>query len=443
MEVSVFKKYAVVALAVMMTAFGSERSHAQNPSSLVVPLLSYRTGPFAGSGIPMANGTRDYLNMLNERDGGVGGVRIEVKECETAYDTKKGVECYETVKGLQPVVMIPFSTGTTQQLIARSKVDKIPLLTLAYGLSAAAVGETFPWVFNPPATYWDCLSMVMEFIKSQENGGEGIRGKKLGFIYLDAGFGRETIPLLEQYAKRYGFEVKLYPVAAQEMQNQSAQWLSVRRDNPAWMIMWGWGAMHPTAIKEAAKIGFPMKRFISNWWAGTEGDVVPAGEMAKGFRAFNWHGAGSNYPAFADIERLLLSKGLSQASRAEFGQVLYNRGVYNGVMIAEAIRHAQNLTGKKIVIGEDVRRGFEGLQITADRWNAMGLPNFGAPVQISCKDHSGHHASFVQEWDGSKWQRISDWIEPDTAVVRPKLEEAAADYVSKNQPWQPREEACP
>ena len=70
--------------------------------SIYVPLFSYRTGPFAGSGIPIANGMADYLNMLNERDGGIGGVKIIVEECETGYDTKKGIECYESVQGQEP-----------------------------------------------------------------------------------------------------------------------------------------------------------------------------------------------------------------------------------------------------------------------------------------------------------------------------------------------------
>ena len=68
-------------------------THAQAQDTIYVPLLTYRTGPFAGSGIPIANGMNDYLSMLNERDGGIGGVKIAIEECETGYDTKKGVEC--------------------------------------------------------------------------------------------------------------------------------------------------------------------------------------------------------------------------------------------------------------------------------------------------------------------------------------------------------------
>jgi branched-chain amino acid transport system substrate-binding protein len=50
-----------------------------------VPIFSYRTGPFANSGIPNANGMHDYFTMLNERDSGVGGTRLVVEECETGY----------------------------------------------------------------------------------------------------------------------------------------------------------------------------------------------------------------------------------------------------------------------------------------------------------------------------------------------------------------------
>ena len=53
---------------------------------IYVPLFTYRTGAYAGSGIPNANGMSDYLNMLNERDGGIGGVPIIVEECETGYN---------------------------------------------------------------------------------------------------------------------------------------------------------------------------------------------------------------------------------------------------------------------------------------------------------------------------------------------------------------------
>jgi branched-chain amino acid transport system substrate-binding protein len=159
---------------------------ASAADTIYVPLFSYRTGPFAGSGTPIVNGMADYLNMLNERDGGIGGVKLNVEECETGYDTKKGLECYEQVKSKNPVVINPYSTGITLPLIPRAAIDKIPILSMAYGLSASADGNTFPWVFNPPATYWDGASMFVRYAGEKEGGMDKLKGKILGLVYLDA-----------------------------------------------------------------------------------------------------------------------------------------------------------------------------------------------------------------------------------------------------------------
>src|SRR5690242_17719773 len=222
-----------------------------NAAEIYIPLLTYRTGAFAVSGIPIGSGMADYLNMLNERDGGIGGVKLKVEECETGYDTKKGVECYEQVKSKNPVVINPYSTGITLQVIPKAAIDKIPILSMAYGLSASADGNVFPWIFNPPATYWDGASMFIRYIGGKEGGLDKLKGKKIGLIYLDAPYGKEPIPLLEALGKDYGYELKLYPVPAAEMQNQSSQWLNIRRDRPEWIYMQGFGAMNAVAVNEA------------------------------------------------------------------------------------------------------------------------------------------------------------------------------------------------
>jgi branched-chain amino acid transport system substrate-binding protein len=416
---------------------------AQAQDSIYVPLFTYRTGPFSVGGIPIANGLHDYLAMLNERDGGIGGVKITIEECETGYDTKKGVECYESTKSKNPTVITPYSTGITLALIPKAGVDKIPILSMAYGLSAAAVGEKFPWIFNPPATYWDGLSVILKYIGEKEGGLEKLKGKTVGFIFLESGYGREPLPLLHQFAKDYGFTVKEYPVAGKEMQDQSAQWLAVRRDRPAWMIMWGWGAMNPTAVKRASESNFPLDRFIGIWWSGSEDDTRPAGAGSKGYLSLNFIGIGTEYPALQEVKKHVVDKGKSQVEKDKFGENYYNRGIFNAALIAEAIRNAQRITGKKGVVGEDARRGLETLNLTTARLKELGFENFAAPITgVNCTDHNGHGSAFVQQWDGTKWVKVSDWIAPMKDKVRPLLEEAANDYVSKATGWPKRTEVC-
>lgn len=414
---------------------------AQSADTIYVPLFTYRTGAFAGSGIPIANGMRDYLTLLNERDGGIGGVKLVIEECETSYDAKKGLECYEAVKPKNPVMVNPWSTGTTLPLIPRAGVDKIPVLSMAYGLSSSAKGDVFPWIFNPPATYWDGFTQILQYIAEQEGGGvEKLKGLKIGYIFLDASFG-EPLPLIDKLSKELGFEAKLYPVAASDMQNQSSQWLSVRRDRPNYMILYGWGALNATAINEAVRTGYPMEKFISIWWPG-EDDAAGAGPGAAGFKTLNWHAVGADFPLIQDIKTHVVDKGLSQTDPAKLGQVLYNRGVYNSMLIAEAIRKAQEITGKKVVAGEDVRRGLENLNIDEARLEEIGLGGFTSPVKLTCADHNGHFPTFVQRWDGDSYEKITDYAPPLSQYVMPLLEEDAKAFAERNAPWPARTEPC-
>ena len=434
-------KHIVLGVAVASLVGGSALI-SQASADTFIPLFTYRTGPVRRIRVfrsPTACMTT--LTMLNARDGGIGGSKIAIEECETGYKNEKGVECYEAMKNKHPAVITPYSTGITLALIPKAAVDHIPILSMAYGLSASAVGKDFPWIFNPPSTYWDGMSIVLRYIGSKEGGLDKLKGKTIGFIFFDGGYGREPLPLLHDFATKYGFAVKEYPVPAAQMQNQSSLWLSVRRDKPDYMIMWGWGAMNPTAVQEAAKTGFPEDHFIGIWWSGSEDDARPAGAAGKGYLSLNFNAVGTDFPAIKDIQKYVIGKG-SQTDAKAVGENFYNRGVMNAAVIAEAIRNAQLLTGKKDITGEEMRRGLETLQITPERWKAIGLGGFAAPVHVTCSDHNGHGSAYVQQWDGTKWVKVTDWIAPIKTMVDPLIDKAAAEYVSKNAGWPKRTEAC-
>ena len=429
-------KLLTAALGVVIGASAFAATGAQAGDTLFIPSLTYRTGPFAGGGIPFANGFADYFNMLNERDGGIGGVRITVEECETGYKAQRGVECYEKTKGKGALVYNPLSTGITLQLIPKAPVDKIPVFSMGYGLSATAIGESFPWGFNYPLTYWGQASAILKYIGQKEGGMDKLKGKKIGFIYLDVGYGREPIPLLEKLSKKFGFSLVKIPVGVKEMQNQSSHWLTVRKERPDWMIMWGWGAMNSTAIKAAAKVRFPLDHFVGNWWSGAHADLIPVGKAGKGYSAINFSGLGTGSKALQDVLKYVVKAGKSQVkSEKDVGNVLYNRGLYNAVLVSEAIRTAQEMTGKKAITGADMRVGLENLKLTAERLKEIGLEGW-LPITGSCKDHSGGNPVYIQSWDGSDWKKVSDWFSPMTDIVRPMLEEAAAKYLKDKTDWQ-------
>jgi branched-chain amino acid transport system substrate-binding protein len=201
--------------------------------------------------------------------------------------------------------------------------------------------------------------------------------------------------------------------------------------------------MNPTAVKRAAENNFPLDRFIGIWWSGSEDDTRPAGAASKGYLSLNFTGIGTNFPVIQDIKKHVVDKGKSKVEKEKFGENYYNRAVFNAALIAEAIRNAQKITGKKSVVGADVRRGLETLNLTEARLKELGMAGFTAPITgVSCEDHNGHGSAFVQQWDGAKWVKISDWITPMKDKVRPLIEAAAKDYVSKATGWPKRTEPC-
>jgi len=416
---------AVVALGTLISTVSM--SFAEE---LLVPHLTYRVGPFAANGTMGANAITDYFTMLNERDGGIGGLKVNPEECETGYNAQKGVECYESYRGKNPLMHIPNSTGITLQLLQKAPEDEVPIFTMGYGLSAAAKGETFPWAFNYPASYWSQMTSILSYIDSET----GLKGKKLAFLYLDGGYGREPIPLLDKLSPQMGFDVVKIPVAFADSQNQGSQWLTIRKEKPDWVIMWGWGVMNITAIKEAAKTRFPLDRFIGNWWSGAHVDVEPLGMKAKGYKASNFTPSGRDFPVVQDVIKHVVSKGLTKTEPQMPGKVLYNRSLFMAVIMAEAIIEAQKLAGKANVTGADVRKGFERIKLDEARLKELGFEGF-TPVIGSCADHEGQGSIFVHQWNGKEWDRITDFIPPMTDIVQPLLTEAAEAYKSDKPGW--------
>ncbi len=396
-----------------------------------IPLLVYRTGPYAPSGIPIANGFVDYFTLLNERDGGINGVKVAWEECETQYDTKQGVECYERLKGKGAVVVNPYSTGITYQLIPKAPVDKVVVFSMGYGMSAASDGRWFPWVFNFPTNYWSQASAVIRYIGTQEGGLDKLKGKKIAHIFHNSPYGKEANPTLEELSKKYQFELTLLAVD-HPGQEQKSTWLQVRRLNPDWIFMSGWGVMNQVAVKEAAAINFKMDHFIGNWWSANDSDVVPAGEGAKGYKGATFHAPGTSFKVHADIVKFVYDKGKGAGKKDEMGTPLYNRGLVNAMLSAESIRTAVAKYGNKTApTTEQVRWGFENLSLTDKRLDEMGMKGFTHPIKVSCEDHEGSGPVLIQQWDGKKWTIVSDWIAPMREVVRPKIEAAAVEEGKK------------
>jgi branched-chain amino acid transport system substrate-binding protein len=422
---------AIVSAGIIAATTGPNAAWAQNEQ--FIPGLVYRTGAYAPNGIPFADGVADYIAMLNARDGGINGVKITFEECETGYATDRGVECYERLKGHAPTgasYFSPLSTGITFALTEKAPGDKIPLITMGYGRADSRDGAVFEWNFPLLGTYWTAANVAIQHIAKEMGGFDKLKGKKIALLYHDSPYGKEPIAALEVMSKKYGFEFLPIPVPAPGSE-QKSQWLQIRQQKPDYVLLWGWGIMNSAAVTEAGNVNYPRDKMIGVWWSGAEPDVVPAGEKGAGYKALMLQHPAGKSAVYADLEKFVITPGKSLAKPDEIGSVLYNRGLINSMLGTESIRTAMAKFGNKPMTGEQVRWGIEHLDLTAERIKQLGFEGMIGPIKVSCADHEGTRLSRVHQWDGKKWNIISDWYTADDAVIAPLVKDTAAKYATE------------
>jgi branched-chain amino acid transport system substrate-binding protein len=272
---------------------------------------------------------------------------------------------------------------------------------------------------------------IVKFIGSKEGGMDKLKGKKIVPALPRLGLRQGTHPVLRRWqAKKYGFDVIKIAVAHPGNEQQS-QWLQIRQAKPDWVILWGWGVMNPTALKAAAKIGFPRDKMSAS--GGPAPRKTPS-RPATPPRA-------SSPPASTWPGQLPGRQGHPEARlRQEQGQ--HGRQDAHRLDLLQPRRGARHHHRG----GDPQGPGKYGKGKVDDRRaDALGLrePEHRRPPEgtgcrpASCRpeddlsDHEGSGKVKFQQWDGKQWKVITDWIDSDKELVRGMIEESAAKYAKE------------
>ena len=395
-----------------------------------IPLLVYRTGPYAPNGTPWANGKQDYLKLVNERDGGINGVKLTFEECETGYATDKGVECYERLKSKGPTgatAFDPQSTGITFALTEKVQQDKIPLITPGYGRSEAADGGMFRWNFPLLGTYWTGADILVQFIGKKEGGLTGSRARRSPWSITT-----RLTAKSRSHCCRSGRAARLRASAATGDSARRRTEIDVAAN---------------AAVEAGLRHSLGLGHHEFHRAQGGGGDRLPAGPDVR--RVLVRYGArrqgrgpvrGRIYRAQsaerarqdtrdARHRQIRSRQGAGTGPKEEIGSILYNNGMLISMLTVEAVRRAQERFGKgKPMTGEQVRWGLENLALDQKKLDALGFGSLVRPISTSCVDHMGTPTARVQTWDGTKWNFVSPPIEADMSLIKPMIKAAADKY---------------
>ena len=382
---------------------------------IVIGLQCDRTGPTQVVGVVLCPGYHDYVDLVNSK-GGVAGHMIRVDEIDHEYKVPPAVEAYERYKSEGAVVVALYGTPQTYALTEKLTEDRIPGTSPGFGRADATDGTRYPYIFPIAATYWSQAAAAVQFVKGQLG---DLHGKKIGYLFYDNPAGREPLPILEDLAKREGFQLKTFAVPPPGLE-MGAQALDLaRRFRADFVIAHLFGRSPSVSIRELQRVGYPLNKVVSFVWGSAEADIQAAGgfDVAKGYYTMQFAGVGSDFPVLNEI-RAMYRKAGKEPPAAMASTVYYNRGVLQAALAVEAIRNALQAKSGGTITGEDVRKGFEHIK-------DFTLGGLVPPLAITPENHEG--GGWVQIWqvkDG-KLVRVTDWFKAYADVIAQHLKKSA------------------
>ncbi len=376
---------------------------------VVIGVQCDRTGPTQITGVALCPAMQDYYNLVNSQ-GGVGGYKIKADEIDNQYKVPAAVEAYQRQKQMGAVLMTLYGTPMTVALNQRLEQDKITTTSPGFGLSAAAHGARYPYLFPIAATYWSQAAAAVKFVKDKLGG--DLKGKKIAYLYYDNPAGKEPMPIIDALQKSEGFELRTYAVPPPGVE-LGAQVLDItQRFHPDFVIMQLFGRAPSVAIKSLKGAGYPLSKVIGFVWAGSESDIMAAGGfgLAEGYHAIEFAGAGDDYPVRQQIKAMYQKEGKAPFKLMDANTVYYNRGLLQAAIHVEAIRNALKDNGGKQPTGTDIKKGMEEI-------HGFTLGGLVPPLQITPTDHEGGGWVEVFQVHDGKLVKETDWFRAYRDVV--------------------------
>lgn len=369
-----------------------------------IGVLQYRTGPYAALGAKIAGGLEDYLTLLNLRDGGVNGQPIKLLSCETGYQMDRVDVCARQLQARGATVLNVPSNGAMLMLEAWSQQQRMPLL-ITGGITTETGKRTsnaYQFALGPDAAA-EAEAMWRNVTQAQS-----LRGKTVVDLYLDSDYSRSALPVLDGLARQAGVRLVHLPINPPG-DEQQAVWTQIGQLKPVGMLLRGWDKMTPIALGKAAENGMPMSRIIGSSWSGLEEAVLPVAQQAKGYTSVSLVAEGQRFPVVDEIKRVVYAQGQGRMlQRQEIGSVAYNRGVMQGVILAEALRGGQARFGVQSLSGQQWAWSLAHLNVSAARLQTLGADGIMLPLQVRCQDRRGNTQLFLQRWDGRRWQPLPE-----------------------------------
>ncbi len=188
--------------------------------NIKIGALVAATGPASFLGDPELKTLQHYVSKINEK-GGVNGAKIELVYYDTGANPKKAVTFTKRLINQDKVSAIigPSTTGETMAIIKFVQKAKIPLMSMAGGISI--VKPVKKYVFKIVATDRMACQKIMQDLKKRDL-------KNLALISGSGGFGKSMRKQCKDVANDYGINIVADETYGKKDADMTSQLLKIK-----------------------------------------------------------------------------------------------------------------------------------------------------------------------------------------------------------------------
>lgn len=178
-------------------------SMAQHPDHVPIAIIGDLTGPYAVTIGPFAPGTEDGVKYINEKLGGINGVKIKLYSRDMQGKVALGLQQYAELMTIRPK---PLFLGLMHSPLAEALREKLKVDGVI-GLSTPTIKTVYPQgnMYGHFALYPEGPAAVLKMVR--ENWKEN-RNPRIGVITWDSAYGRSFLTdEFFSYCKQIGVDI--------------------------------------------------------------------------------------------------------------------------------------------------------------------------------------------------------------------------------------------
>jgi branched-chain amino acid transport system substrate-binding protein len=232
------------------------------------------SGPWAHIGIDQRDSCQYVFDQANAA-GGINGRKIKFIQADTEGDPTKGLLAAKRLIEQEKVAVIigPVRTGVGMAIKPYLDSAKIPAF-MHCGSDVIVDKPPTHWVFKSPYRASHAMGRVFSHMKNH-----GL--KKIGFMYIQGGFGKDGLKNAEKLAPEYGLEILGIESFGGKDVDMKPQLVNLRSKKPQAILCWTIGPAGPIVAKNMQELDFNIPLFQCHGEANYQ-FIKIAGTAAEG-----------------------------------------------------------------------------------------------------------------------------------------------------------------